>query len=400
MDGNINLTGNEVGIKKPGAKRNLISNVSFKSYISLKGEEISLHRLEAEISDGIKASLSGKIKNIKEKAKIVNISFNLPEVAVSSLRDTLFELIPDRFKYARMNGNIQMSGDYTKSTGMNLLRTSVRFKDVSLTGENGEYGIGPISGNLPLYYDLNEKGSIQPPFLIADIFRKERFERIGKEPIKKSSLINQDSEIINIGKITYGVEIIKDLSIVLNTGQNAMTVENISGSIFGGKIYGAGWIALTKQPSYGFGFVAKDISLKEVCKSFENIKGYIYGKVDGIMWLNGDGIGLSAITGKAEVWAKKSKDEPMMISREMLERIGGSAVKRYGLSKDRRYNKGVIESYFNRGYIIFKELEVSNTNIFGFRDLSVKVAPVHNRIAIDDLLWTIKNAAERATTTR
>jgi hypothetical protein len=47
-------------------------------------------------------------------------------------------------------------------------------------------------------------------------------------------------------------------------------------------------------------------------------------------------------------------------------------------------------------YLIFKELEISNKNFLGITDLSVKVAPLSNRIAIDQFLWTITEAAERA----
>jgi hypothetical protein len=48
------------------------------------------------------------------------------------------------------------------------------------------------------------------------------------------------------------------------------------------------------------------------------------------------------------------------------------------------------------GYLIFKELELSNRNFLGITDLSVKVAPLSNRITLDHLLWTITEAAARA----
>jgi uncharacterized protein YjfI (DUF2170 family) len=41
-------------------------------------------------------------------------------------------------------------------------------------------------------------------------------------------------------------------------------------------------------------------------------------------------------------------------------------------------------------------MEISNRNMFGIQDLSVKVAPLSNRIAIDHLMWTIVEAAHRA----
>ena len=41
--------------------------------------------------------------------------------------------------------------------------------------------------------------------------------------------------------------------------------------------------------------------------------------------------------------------------------------------------------YLQNGFIIFNELEISNKNLIGMRDLSIKVAPFNNRIAIDHL---------------
>jgi hypothetical protein len=48
------------------------------------------------------------------------------------------------------------------------------------------------------------------------------------------------------------------------------------------------------------------------------------------------------------------------------------------------------------GFVLFRELDISNRNILGVQDLSVKVAPLNNRIAIDHLLWSLAEAGERA----
>jgi hypothetical protein len=46
--------------------------------------------------------------------------------------------------------------------------------------------------------------------------------------------------------------------------------------------------------------------------------------------------------------------------------------------------------------VIFRELEISNRNFIGMKDLDMKVAPLNNRIAIDHLMWSIIEAAYRA----
>ena len=51
--------------------------------------------------------------------------------------------------------------------------------------------------------------------------------------------------------------------------------------------------------------------------------------------------------------------------------------------------------YLQKGDLIFKELEISNRNFFGVTDLSVKVVPFNNRIALDKFLWSVTEAAQR-----
>ena len=63
---------------------------------------------------------------------------------------------------------------------------------------------------------------------------------------------------------------------------------------------------------------------------------------------------------------------------------------------DRSFDKGVMSVYLQNGFVIFRELEISNRNILGVADLSVKVAPYNNRIEIDHLLWAMTEAAQRA----
>ncbi len=55
-----------------------------------------------------------------------------------------------------------------------------------------------------------------------------------------------------------------------------------------------------------------------------------------------------------------------------------------------------MDLYLQNGFVIFKDLEISHKNFFGMTDLSIKVTPYSNRIAIDHLMWSITEAAHRA----
>jgi hypothetical protein len=136
------------------------------------------------------------------------------------------------------------------------------------------------------------------------------------------------------------------------------------------------------------------MSLTALCDGFKPIQGFISGKVNGIGSFKGSQAGLQGLMGRAEFWADPKGGEKMRISREFLERIGGPTAKLY--LGERRFDTGIMDVYLLDGYLIFKELELSNRNLLGMTDLSVKVAPLSNRIALDHLLWTITEAATRA----
>ena len=82
------------------------------------------------------------------------------------------------------------------------------------------------------------------------------------------------------------------------------------------------------------------------------------------------------------------------INLDRKQKIGGPSMKSY--LGDRPFDKGVVSIYIQKGFLIFRELEIANRNFLGIQDLSVKVAPLNNRIAIDHLMWTIVEAANRA----
>jgi hypothetical protein len=172
-----------------------------------------------------------------------------------------------------------------------------------------------------------------------------------------------------------------------------LNLERFSANIFGGDLHGSALLGISNGLNYRAGLLLKGISLKALCEGIEPIKGDISGKVDGMVSFKGSGIGLTSLIGKADFWTYRSATEKTMISKKFLEKIGGPTLKAY--LGNRPFNRGIMSLYLKDGYLIFRELEISNRNLFGITDLSIKVAPLNNRIAVDHLLWTIAEAAER-----
>ena len=103
---------------------------------------------------------------------------------------------------------------------------------------------------------------------------------------------------------------------------------------------------------------------------------------------------MSNVIGKADFWSYPVRDEETKISKEFLKKVGGPSLKTY--LGDRDFDKGLMKLYLQKGYLIFDDFEISNRNFIGMQDLSIKVAPFNNRIAVDHLMWSIVEAAQRA----
>ena len=153
-------------------------------------------------------------------------------------------------------------------------------------------------------------------------------------------------------------------------------------------------VTLSGGLNYRAGMIVKGMSLTTLCDDIAPLKGYISGKVDGGGLLKGTGGGMQGLIGKADFWTYSAGGEKTKISREFLEKVGGPSMKKY--LSERPFDKGIVSVYIENGFLVFKELEISHTNFLGMTDLSVKVAPYNNRIALDHFLSTIAEAADRA----
>jgi hypothetical protein len=199
---------------------------------------------------------------------------------------------------------------------------------------------------------------------------------------------------IKVGSMRYGFRLLEDISLWVEQKGSSLKINRFSAKMFGGTVNGTGFADFSDGLSYRAGLIADGVSLTQLCEEIPPIRGYVSGRIDGIAAIKGSGVGLANIIGKADFWTYSAGGEKTRISKEFLEKIGGPQVRAY--LGERRFNKGIMGLYIQDGFFIFRELEISNRNLVGITDLSVKVTPLNNRIAIDHLMWTITEAAQRA----
>lgn len=378
------------------SKKIILNNASMNSEIKFNGSDMNFR---TDIHAGkISLAAAGTAKDIMEKHRSINVSLKLPEVKLTDIRDAFWDVFPDKLLYAGLDGSVlsRLLIDYRADNIK--LGGEIAMKNIVLRGENGEYTIGPINGALPLAY-AQSTGKDSSPSLYREGMDKKfpHFERAQFNDLRQYFSRKADESgysTITIDSLGYGFRLFDNIRLKVKQEGAVLNVERFNGNISGGRMNGSAYVDLSKGIQYRAGFILEGLSLAKFCEGIEPIKGYISGKVDGVANLKGSGPGIAGLIGKADFWTYGAGDEKTKISKQFLQKIGGPALKTY--LGDRRFDKGNISLYLKAGFIIFDELEISNKNLLGITDLSIKVAPFNNRISIDHLMWTITEAATRA----
>jgi hypothetical protein len=378
------------------SNKNIISNASINSEMKFNGGDINFR---TDMHAGkITLAMAGTAKNIIEKHRSINVSLKLPEAKLADIRDAFWDVFPDKLLYAGLDGSVlsRLLIDYRANNIK--VGGEIAVQNIVIRGENGEYTIGPINGVLPLAYAQSIGMGPSPSLYRESIDKKfPYFERAQFNDLRQYFSRKTDESgysTITIDSLDYGFRLFDNIRLKVKQEGAVLNVAEFNGNISGGKMNGSAYVDLSKGIQYRAGFILEGLSLTKFCEGIEPIKGYISGKMDGVANLKGSGSGIANLIGKADLWTYSTGDEKTKISKQFLQKIGGPALKTY--LGDRRFDKGNISLYLKEGFIIFDELEISNKNLLGMTDLSVKVAPFNNRISIDHLMWTITEAATRA----
>ncbi len=367
--------------------KTITKDASLKADLLATGEDI---QFKIEPSAGVLSPrLSGTVKDVFSEGRSYHVNILVPETGISEIRNSFWDIIPDRMLYAGLKGSIEADLElFLDKTNMKV-NGDLTIKDFVFEEEFGKYAIGPINGNIPVSYSTDT--AKQTHFKLPNFDRTVFDERLTQH----SGITDfRDHRRITIDAFRYGFRLIEDIVIWVRQEGALLNIASLSGNIFRGKLYGSARIDISDTPRYHVGLVLKGLSLSDLCDSIEPIRGYISGRVDGIAHLKGAGADLDALIGKADFWTYSVTSEKTMISKEFLRKVGGPSV-RVNLG-NRSFDKGMMSLYIKDGFFIFSELEISNRNFIGIKDLSLKVAPLNNRIKIDHFMWTIVEAAARA----
>jgi hypothetical protein len=367
--------------------KTITKDASLKADILATGEDI---QFKIEPSAGVLSpQLSGTVKDVFSEGRSYHVNILIPKTGINEIRNSFWDIVPDRMLYAGLKGTIEADLNLFRDKRDISVNGNLAVKDLVFEEEFGKYAIGPINGSIPVSYnkDTAKKKRFEFPNFDRTVFGERLTQHSGITDLR-------DHRRITIDSFRYGFRLIEDIVLWVRQDGALLNIASLSGNIFRGTLSGSSIIDISDRPRYHVGLVLKGLSLTDLCDSIEPIRGYISGRVDGIAHLKGAGADLDTLIGKADFWTYSDTSEKTMISKEFLRKVGGPSVRVY--LGNRSFDKGLMSLYIKDGFFIFDELEISNRNFIGIKDLSLKVAPLNNRIKIDHFMWTIVEAAARA----
>lgn len=199
---------------------------------------------------------------------------------------------------------------------------------------------------------------------------------------------------IKVDGIEYGILKFGNVDCALVADTKKLAIKKLSAEIFGGRIFSSGVLRYGEGGGlYDFSFLFNDISLDAISKRLSPTEEYITGRVNGLVWLTGEGGLLGTIDGPFEFWSVSSQKEPRSIGKALLDKLG--AKERFVLGSSRSYDDGEISGYINDGVITFRKFNISNS-VLGIKNLSIQADPVRNSISISHLVSVIREIARRS----
>ena len=243
---------------------------------------------------------------------------------------------------------------------------------------------------------LDEFG--ESPNLLASLLREHH--KFDREIFKRFLYLlnetdsNGKRDFLTIDEVKYGFFGIDHIECLLNMTGLKLNLNQCASNLFDGRIYVAGSFDYgSKKDRYNLSALFKDISLEDISNRINSIKDYITGRVNGLLWLNGNGEELNTIDGLFEFWSIKSKKESRRLGKAFLEKLGARS--RFFVGSSRRYDRGEISGYIKEGVLTFSEFDISNT-VLGYKNLSIKVDPRRNTISLAHMISAIREISKRA----
>lgn len=384
----IEAAGSGITLIRKGGKK-VLENAGVRTVSEWTGDTLFIREGSVAAGNGIVLRGKGELAHPLSPGREGEITFFLAPVSLDALLAALLNNLPRSLQEASATGTVGTEGRLRIAHKQQQLDGQVIMTKAGLEIPSQKFSVADMTGTIP--YSLVFAGAAGGGRAGKRDFTRGNFPAL-LTTLRQAATTGRNCAI---GRIRFGEMEFGTTSLAIRAGNGLMELTSLESGLFDGVLLGDGFFRYGSKIQYGADLTVNNLSLRTLCNAFPKIKGYLAGRVDGIMSLSGDGVGANGARGFTEIWTHSGPGEPMLVSKEFLQKLAGKKLKGIFFRNDRPYDRGEIRGYLENGYLTFDTLDISHTNLFGIQDLSVTVAPVQNRIALDHLFTSIKEAATR-----
>lgn len=378
----------EVALTRSGGK-GLVRGAALNLSGELAKDQLSVTKAQLMPGPGVNLGIRGSLSRPFAPERAGRFTFTLAEVSANNLVESLINLLPRALQEANLDGALAAQGRLDLGQGSRLLEGTLDFKGARFELPQQKLTVSGIDGRFPFSLDLSGKEGGKPPASMA--FSRDNYPKL----LAQLRSQRANGEVVRVAKIAFGPLELGALTMHLNATRGTTEISALSSSLYEGALLGKGYLTLHQGVNYRGDLLLNGMSLRQLCSIFPGIQGYISGRVDGVFSVSGGAHGLAGITGFTELWAREGKGEKMLVSKEFLQRLAKQKLSGFFFRSDRSYDEAEIKAIMEGGYLSFDSLKILHTNFIGVKDLNVTIAPTQNRIALDHLLDSVKQAASR-----
>ena len=388
IEGSLAVAGHDIALKGSTGKT-LTSGISATFNALVSGQNLTLKEGLLRHSSGPSLRVEGKVERFAFADRKGTLTFSMPSTTINSLLDAFANALPRHLQEASCEGSCSLAGSAELLGTSGKLNGNLALAAASVEIPSQKIAVTGIEGTIPFSLEFPRQKTAPEPTSLT--YSRENYPKL----VEALSRHNGSGSRITIATSRYGALETGKMSLLLTATNGILRISPIVASLYDGTLIGNGYLILKDTPEYGANFLLRDVSLKHLCDSFPSIQGYITGRVDGIVSLKNEKGGLKHLTGYVNLWTRSGKGEKMMVSKEFLQKLAGKKLRGFFFQNDRPYDNGEISAFLLNNYLTFEKLDISHTNFLGMKDLSVSVVAVQNRISLDHLLESIRNAAAR-----
>lgn len=383
------LLGREVALNGAAGRR-LVSGTGWSAQGEWRGNRLLLEEAVLALGSGPRLTVRGDLEDPWGPGRKGYFSLAVPESAATALMDPVANALPRFLQEATVSGALAARAEVAIEGKKSQVEGSLILKKVRLEHEAQKMVVEGVEGTLPISLVLGGGGGGMA------------FESLGYSRGNFPALVTRLRQAaaaapsITIGRVALGNLELGRLTAKLSGANGITEITALSTTLFDGTLLGRGSLVLDQGVTCRGDLLISGLSLKRLCGALSGLTGYISGRVDGIISLAQAGKGMSGIKGFVDLWAREGAGERMLVSREFLQRLAKQKISGFFLSSDRPYDQAEIKGSLEGGWLTFDRLVISHTNILGVRDLSVSTAPTQNRIELEHLWETTREAVARS----